>query len=138
MDETKAREIVTAAIRTWRRDWDVTDDAACDVLDGRLGEALADALDDVEVWIPEAPSFPGTYANCDDATGQGKIRGLGLQPSTLLADRALHFATREACERWCRANPDPVFVPRAHVFTGPRTVARVRAQVAAERAGMEA
>lgn len=135
MDAARAREIVTAVVRRWRRDYDVTDDAACDVLDERLGEALADALDDTAVWIPEAPEFPGTYANCSDTTGGGKIRGAGpLQPATMIAERALHFATREACLRWCRANPDPVFVPMAHVFTGPRTAARVRAQIDAERA----
>lgn len=69
-------------------------------------------------WIPEAPSFPGLYANESgtDMDPGGKISYGGLQPSTRDPFKAKHFATREECQAWCDANPIPKFVPQEHGF----------------------
>lgn len=67
------------------------------------------------VWIPEAPTHPGLYANKSDLGG-GKIQGLHKEPSTMMISCAHQFATREECQEWCDANPHPVFVPVEHGF----------------------
>ena len=57
-------------------------------------------------WIPEAPQREGCstaiYA-CDD---DGRY--------TADAYRALRYATREECQRWCDDHPQPVYVPVCH------------------------
>lgn len=69
-------------------------------------------------WIPEAPEHPGLYANESgtDIKSPGKIQPAELQPSTMCAGKAKQFATREECQAWCEANPDPKFVPQEHGF----------------------
>lgn len=70
------------------------------------------------VWIPEAPNFfPPVYANESDDYEPGKIKTGEKQPSTMLAEKAKHFATREECQAWCDANPTPRFMPREHGFS---------------------
>lgn len=66
-------------------------------------------------WIPEAlPRHPGVYANDTDPP-RGKLNR--RKPLiTSIADRALKFATREECQKWCDENPDPPFVPAEHGF----------------------
>jgi hypothetical protein len=70
------------------------------------------------VWIPEAPNHPGLYANESgtDMDPGGKISTGTLQPSTMSAHKAKHFATREECQAWCDANPTPAFAPTEHEF----------------------
>lgn len=67
-------------------------------------------------WIPEAPKFPGLYANESDRSRDGKISTGVLQPSTYNPHRAKQFASEAECQAWCDANPHPVFVPREHGF----------------------
>lgn len=70
-------------------------------------------------WIPEAPNHPGLYANesgTDFDVYAGKIRTAGLQPSTLNPNKAKQFPTKDACQRWCDANPTPAFRPTEHGF----------------------
>lgn len=67
------------------------------------------------VWIPEAPRYPGLYANESDHTDRGKLFG-PLQPSTGVAQQAKHFDTEEECRKWCNDNPVPAFVPVEHGF----------------------
>lgn len=69
-------------------------------------------------WIPEAPEHPGLYANESgtDIRGEGKVSTGKLQPSTMSAEHAKQFETREDCQAWCDANPSPVFVPTEHGF----------------------
>lgn len=71
-----------------------------------------------DVWIPEAPEHPGLYANESDTWQPpgAKIRTGELQPSTMNANKAKHFDTLEACQKWCDENPVPKFVPREHGF----------------------
>ena len=70
------------------------------------------------VWIPEAPKYPGLYANHDDHSGDGKILFPDpVQPSTNSAHHAKQFATQAECTDWCRAHPVPVFEPRDHGFS---------------------
>jgi hypothetical protein len=68
-------------------------------------------------WIPEAPGHPGLYANARDMTGSGG-RTDQLQPSTMNANLAKRFASREDCQRWCDEHPEPPFVPTEHGFDG--------------------
>lgn len=68
------------------------------------------------VWIPEAPSHPGLYANLSDDWQPHKSIGAPLQPSTYNVYLARQFATREECQAWCDANPSPQFVPVEHGF----------------------
>jgi hypothetical protein len=72
------------------------------------------------VWIPEAPDFPGTYANDKgtDIKSGSKISTGEKQPSTFVAADAKHFATQEECQAWCDDNPVPKFRPAEHGFEG--------------------
>lgn len=75
--------------------------------------------DTVTKWIPEAPEFPGVYANLSDKSGQGKIHDdTKLQPSTRNIYAARMFDTEAECAAWCEANSYPAFVPRSHGFMG--------------------
>ena len=70
-----------------------------------------------DVWVPEAPEFPGLYANEDDHSGDGYIKmPVPVSPSTQSIYMAKQFATEAECQAWCDANPVPVFVPRGHRF----------------------
>lgn len=66
------------------------------------------------VWIPEAPTHPGLYANLLNPT-DGKV-SFGLAISTMDPCAARQFETEAECADWCNANPTPVFVPVAHGF----------------------
>ena len=68
------------------------------------------------VWIPEAPNYPGVYANDCDDTGVGKIRGIVTQPATTNPNKALHFESESKCQKWCDEHPTPAFVPKEHGF----------------------
>jgi hypothetical protein len=69
------------------------------------------------VWIPEAPSYPGLYANRNGTDLDAcKIKGLVHQPSTMDPYCALQFPSQAECQVWCDANPVPAFVPREHGF----------------------
>jgi hypothetical protein len=69
-------------------------------------------------WIPEAPNHPGLYANLSgtDIRSEGKVDTSEMQPSTMSAEHARQFPSREECQAWCDANPHPVFVPTEHSF----------------------
>jgi hypothetical protein len=68
-------------------------------------------------WIPEAPNFPGVYANLNGTDrSYGKIQNAKLQPSTYDVHSAQKFVTREECQEWCNKNPYPVFEPKEHGF----------------------
>lgn len=73
------------------------------------------------VWIPEAPAYPGLYANISgrDMDPPGKIRDAVLQPSTMDVHAARQFATEAECLAWCHANPSPAFEPREHGIGDP-------------------
>lgn len=72
-------------------------------------------------WVPEAPDYPGLYANLSDRE-QGKLAA-GLAISTTDVHIARKFATKDECRVWCAANPVPVFVPREHGFAEPPVAA---------------
>jgi len=68
-------------------------------------------------WIPEAPQFPGVYANLDGMDrSYGKIQNPKLQPSTVNIHHARKFLTFEECQEWCNKNPYPKFEPKEHGF----------------------
>lgn len=72
---------------------------------------------DVFYWIPEAPNFPGVYANLTGTDrSYGKIQIPMLQPSTYDVNAARKFVTFEECQEWCNANPIPKFEPKQHGF----------------------
>lgn len=74
-------------------------------------------MSSVSVWIPEHPRLPAWRARQPAQTGKlGEITNL----LTFDAAHALHFDTREECEAWIAANPDPVFVARDHMFIDDR------------------
>lgn len=66
------------------------------------------------VWIPEAPGYPGLYANLSDKTMGGYLGE--SQPSTRDETKARQFETEEECQKWCADNPHPVFVSIEHGF----------------------
>jgi len=70
------------------------------------------------VYVPEAPDFPGLYAN-DTAPphDDGSKLGQYLHPkpvSTYGFHFAMKFNNKEECDEWCIKNPYPVFVTREH------------------------
>jgi hypothetical protein len=68
-------------------------------------------------WIPEAPNFPGVYANLTGMDrSYGKIQSPHLQPSTCDIHAARKFVTLEECVQWCNMNPYPKFEPKEHGF----------------------
>ena len=68
-------------------------------------------------WIPEAPEYPGIYANLTGTDlDSGKIRMSVKQPSTRDPNSARKFNTHKECLEWCNINPSPKFVPREHGF----------------------
>lgn len=76
-------------------------------------------MPDRSVWIPEAPNFPGLYANAKDYSQDGKIKDFHrppVEPSTYSIELARQFTTREECQAWCDASPVPRFVPMGHEF----------------------
>lgn len=68
-------------------------------------------------WIPEAPNFPGVYANLNGTDrSYGKLQNAKLQPSTCDIHSARKFVTLEECRDWCLKNPGPRFEPKEHGF----------------------
>ena len=69
------------------------------------------------VWVPEAPNYPGVYANELDHSGDGYLKQpIPVNASTRSIYLAKQFETEAECKEWCDANPDPIFVPRGHGF----------------------
>lgn len=65
------------------------------------------------VWLAEAPTHSGLYANATE-WHRGKV-STGLEVS-MDVHAARQFATEAECQAWCDANPAPAFVPREHVL----------------------
>jgi hypothetical protein len=66
-----------------------------------------------EFWIPEAqPKYSGLYAADEYEKGVNTV--------TRDAFAAKKFQTRQECDAWCAANPDPAFVSVQHSFTEQR------------------
>lgn len=59
------------------------------------------------MWLPEAPSHSGLYACRPNINGQN---------CTLSLNEALTFDNEEDCQKWCDANPKPIFIPVQHAF----------------------
>lgn len=62
-------------------------------------------------WTPEAPEFPGLYANLK---GTDIPSNNGLAICTYDINSARLFKTYLECKEWCEKNPFPYFVPREH------------------------
>jgi hypothetical protein len=67
-----------------------------------------------DVYIPESPNSPGTYANEHENTIE-KL-STGKQISTHNPYMARKFNTKLECQQWCDSNPFPRFVPMEHSF----------------------
>ena len=85
-------------------------------------------------WLAESPTIPGYYL----ARTPRKIGKLGEQEElgTPNAHEAYTFSTRMACEKYCRENQVPKWIPVEHCFCAntqvtdaePSTPANTRAQ----------